>query len=331
MTAIDFPRPLPRALSLLLAVAAVSLCAGCSSLDGLLGGPHTTSLASSAQDGRPVQEGQTPAEKVVRLPLTAAELDCPPVEIDEGGASARVGGADNASVRYQFDIGQTARECAPVATNQFTLKVGVSGRLVIGPAGEPGAYSAPLRVIVRDQVLKKDAFSKVYKIEATSSGTDGAPFTFVSEPIVLPMTRTDLADDYTLTVGFESGKPAPPPPKAQAAPGEGPCPGQNPRSRLTKPGASGLFGHVSRRHPAEESGAFCLRRRRRNRPGNAQADGPLGDDALESGRRRFCVSPPTGVTADSRREISQVTRQRGRRRRIAFERAPRPRVRLRPG
>ena len=33
---------------------------------------------------------------------------------------------------------------------------------------------------------------------------DGA-VQFVTEPIVLPMTRTELADDYTLTVGFDNG------------------------------------------------------------------------------------------------------------------------------
>ena len=111
----------------------------------------------------------------------------------DGGASTRVGGADNRSVRYQFDIANTARECAPVAGNQFSLKVGVSGHLLIGPAGKPGAYTAPLRVIVRDESDKKTAFSKIYKIEAdTAAAADSAPFQFVSEPIMLPMTRTEL-------------------------------------------------------------------------------------------------------------------------------------------
>ena len=226
MTAIDFPRVLPRAAPVLLAL----LCAGCGSLDGLFGGGGTVTPAINAQAPLPDKEAQSESDKAVRLPLSAAELDCPPIEVDEGGASARVGGADNASVRYQFDIGQTARECAPLSNNQFSLKVGVSGRLLIGPAGAPGAYSAPLRVIVHDENTKKDAFSKVYKIEATSAGSDGAPFTFVSEPIVLPMTRTDLADDYTLTVGFEGGKTiTPPPPKPhKPRPAKAPAPAKTP-------------------------------------------------------------------------------------------------------
>ncbi len=139
---------LPRALPLALALSAAGLLGACSTLDNFMPGAH------SVRDTAPVHnaDAATPdSEKAVALPLTAEELQCPPVEIDEGGAAARVGGPDNATVRYQFAISQTARECAPVSANQFTLKVGVSGRLLIGPAGKPGTYSAPLRVTVHDE------------------------------------------------------------------------------------------------------------------------------------------------------------------------------------
>jgi hypothetical protein len=83
---------------------------------------------------------------------------------------------------------------------------------------------------------------------------------------------------------------------------------------LTNPRPSGFLpGSVEdtqRKSPAWPS---PFRRRRRNRPGNAQANGPLGDDALESGLGASRLGPPTGVTA-AKREISQVTGQRGRRR-----------------
>lgn len=212
---------LPRALPLALALSAAGLLGGCSTLDSFMPGAH------SVKNTVPESSAKAPdSEKVVALPLTAEELQCPPVEIDEGGAAARVGGPENSSVRYQFAIANTARECAPVSTNQFSLKVGVSGRLVLGPAGKPGAYSAPLRVTVHDENTKKDAYAKVYKIEANVADSGGAPFELVTEPIVLPMTRTELADDYTLTVGFDNGKaaaaaspkPHKPRPKKTAAP-----------------------------------------------------------------------------------------------------------------
>jgi hypothetical protein len=194
---------LPHAIPLALALSAAGLLNACSTLDSFMPGAHP------APESAAVSDAKTPnSEKVVALPLSADELQCPPVEIDEGGAAARVGGPENATVRYQFAISNTARECAPVSTNQFTLKVGVSGRLLIGPAGKPGTYSASLRVTVHDENAKKDAFTKVYKVEASVPDAGDAPFNLVTEPIVLPMTRTELADDYTLTVGFDNGKAA---------------------------------------------------------------------------------------------------------------------------
>jgi hypothetical protein len=204
---------LPRAISVALGLSVAGLLGGCSTLDSIMPGAH------SVRNTVPESSAKTPdSEKVVALPLSAEELQCPPVEIDEGGAAARVGGPENASVRYQFAIANTARECAPVSTNQFSLKVGVSGRLLIGPAGKPGTYSAPLRVTVHDENTKKDAFTKVYKVEATVPDNGDAPFNLVTEPIVLPMTRTELADDYTLTVGFDNGKAATPEAKTRKAP-----------------------------------------------------------------------------------------------------------------
>jgi hypothetical protein len=208
---------LPRALPLALALSAAGLLGACSTLDSFMPGAHSVRDTVPANDAKASE-----SEKPVALPLTADELQCPPVEIDEGGAAARVGGPENATVRYQFAISQTARECAPVSPNQYTLKVGVSGRLLIGPAGKPGAYSAPLRVTVHDENTKKDAFTKVYKVEASVPDAGDAPFNLVTEPIVLPMTRTELADDYTLTVGFDNGKaaasPAPKPKKPHPKP-----------------------------------------------------------------------------------------------------------------
>ncbi len=48
----------------------------------------------------------------------SADIDCPEIDIAEGGAAYRVGGAESASVRYQFNIGDTARECDPAGPGQ---------------------------------------------------------------------------------------------------------------------------------------------------------------------------------------------------------------------
>lgn len=194
-----------KRLRVSLAVGAASLCGACSSMENIMPaslnekpGPVMAAQASHAGD----------PGTIVRLPLGSKDLDCPSVDVEDAGASMRVGGADNPSVRYQFDITQTVRECAPVPGNtQFSLKVGVSGHLVVGPAGKPGAYTAPLQITVRSESDGKTAYTKTYTVQADTGNSAETVFQFVSDPIILPMTRTELDQDYSVFVAFGNNPP----------------------------------------------------------------------------------------------------------------------------
>ena|SRR5271163_778898 len=192
----------PRSLRYSLVLGAASLCGACNSIIPPSLNAQPATVVAAQQAG-----GTSNTEKVVVLPMSSQDLDCPIVDVEDGGSAYRSGGTDNASVKYQFDIAQTARQCDPQG-NKFVLKVGVSGHLAIGPAGSPGAYSAPLRVTVVSQSDKKPAYSKTYKVEANTAGAGEALFNFVSEPIVLPMTRTELNEDYSIVIGFDNGRQA---------------------------------------------------------------------------------------------------------------------------
>ena len=171
-------------------------------------GPVTSIVPNSSRTQSGVEALQRPAtgaDKIVVLPMTAEDLECPVVEIEDGAATARVGGPENSAVRYQFDLVDTARECQPRG-DQFSLKIGVSGRLLIGPAGSPGAYSTNVKVLVRREVDHKTIFEKTYRVEANTAGGVQTPFEVVTELIMLPLTRTKLNDDYSIFVGFDNGK-----------------------------------------------------------------------------------------------------------------------------
>jgi hypothetical protein len=184
------------------ALAFAALCGACNAVDiPVLGISSPRTVAGAATHSGP----STDADKIVRLPMSAADLDCPVVEVEDGATSARVGGPENSSVRYQFDLADTARECEPQG-NQFSLKVGVSGRLLIGPAGTPGAYSTSVKVLVRREADQKTAFEKTYRVEANTGSGAQAPFQLVTEPILLPLTRPQLNSDYSIFVGFENGR-----------------------------------------------------------------------------------------------------------------------------
>ena len=151
------------------------------------------------------QPPRSPSDKPKVLPVASQDINCPEVDIADGGASLRVGGPDNPSVRYQFNIGDTARECDPAGPGQAALKIGVAGEVVIGPAGAAGTFSAPLKITVSRVGDNSPVFSQTYRVEATTDGVTAGKFRIVTDPISLPMQTLQLADVYSITVGFEGG------------------------------------------------------------------------------------------------------------------------------
>lgn len=172
--------------------------AGCSSLPGFSdkeNSPAASVLAFGTTTPPPI-------------PAIAAnpqlDLDCPHVEVLEGTSALRVGAREGSSgVRYQYSLGDVARECTVVG-NQISIKVGVQGRVLIGPAGAPGTFSVPVRVAVRSEKDQKIIASKLYRASATIPSSDTqTDFTVVSEPLLVPYTRPRADEDYTVLVGFD--------------------------------------------------------------------------------------------------------------------------------
>ncbi len=193
-----------RALALL---AAFGLLAGCSSVESFLphGDPNAGAIALGANPPKVAHPGANPAEKPIVRPVSSIDINCPSVAVAEGGAAYRVGGEESASVRYQFNIGDTARQCDPAGPGQASIKVGVKGDVVIGPAGSAGTYSVPMKVVVTHEGDNKPVYSKTFKVEATTDGVTAGAFRLVTEPILVPMPTLQLADVYTISVGFEGG------------------------------------------------------------------------------------------------------------------------------
>ena len=203
-------RPFVR---ILLSIAALDLLAGCSSVESFLphGDPNAVAIAQGANPPRTAQPAANPSEKLIQRPVASIDINCPPVDVAPDGAAYRVGGPENASVRYQFNIGDTARQCDPAGPGQASVKIGVKGEVVIGPAGSAGTYGVPLKIVITNETEKKPVFSKTYKVEATTDGVTAGAFQFVTEPILVPMPTLQLADLYSVTVGFEGSGAIPAP------------------------------------------------------------------------------------------------------------------------
>ena len=206
------PKPIltnerPSFVRVLALFAAFGLLGGCSSVQGFLphGEQNASAIALGATPPKTARPGANPSEKPIVRPVTTVDISCPTVDVAEDGAAYRVGGEDNASVRYQFNIGDTARECDPAGPGQASIKVGVKGEVVVGPAGSAGTYSVPLKIAITREGDKNPVYSKTFKVEATTDGVTAGAFQLVTEPILVPMPTLQLADIYTISVGFEGG------------------------------------------------------------------------------------------------------------------------------
>lgn len=136
-------------------------------------------------------------------------LTCPSVAIRSGASTYAVGvpgkptiGVD---VRYQATIRDTARECDYNSdTQQISIKVGIRGRVIVGPAGAPPAVEVPLRVaVVEDGISPKTIATNAYTITVNLSGNGGGTYSFVSDDLSYPAPQGAAADRYVFYVGFD--------------------------------------------------------------------------------------------------------------------------------
>lgn len=137
---------------------------------------------------------------------------CPPVFIRPGteavvqragGKSASDPSGSQAPIQYQASILNTARECSPAASG-VSVKLGVLGRVVAGPAGKAGTITLPMRVVVvegTDKVLKSDLTRVTVNLTAPDFGAD---FTKIFDGIAVPMSPGNT--DFRIYVGFDDGK-----------------------------------------------------------------------------------------------------------------------------
>jgi hypothetical protein len=108
------------------------------------------------------------------------------------------------TTRYQVSIGQTARECAALG-GVMTMKVGVQGRVLLGPAGGPGQLDIPLRMaVVQEGAQPRTVLSRFYRLAvAVPPGQVSVPFVHVEQDLTFPLPGGAALDAYVVYVGFD--------------------------------------------------------------------------------------------------------------------------------
>lgn len=205
-------RNLARGVVCLALAATLAACGG--------KGPASSFDSPSVQDvGAESQNSFTP-KLASLLGLKSASFDehgnlrqnvvpiaCPEIVLLEGDAAKRVyaGGEANNDLRYQISIDDAARECGRNG-DKLEIRVGMRGKVLLGPKGNPGTFNVQGRVAIFDEGEKQEIFSKTYHATVTiPPGRTEGSYTLISDVLQMPFHTEQADQDYAVKIGVSDG------------------------------------------------------------------------------------------------------------------------------
>jgi hypothetical protein len=208
------PAPRPGAAARAVALVAVLVASGCSSFDtiGSSSPPDSGSGSSFTQRVKNLfSSGSASGQEKVAATAPAGpdpNLECPGVTVRSGAATLAVNtpGVEPSAtnLRFQASVAQTARECA-VSGGNMTMKIGIQGRVILGPAGTPGQVEVPMRLaLVREGIEPRTIWTKLYRVPVMiPAGQTNVPFVQVEEGMTFPVPSAQDLEAYVVYVGFD--------------------------------------------------------------------------------------------------------------------------------
>ena len=178
--------------------AALSAC----TMGGMFGGGAPSATTQQLQNANASPEQIAAASPA--LPAIATE--CPPIKVRPGAEAVYYYGkgqiGNPRDLQYQAVIDKQSRNCV-VSNGLITVKMGVVGRLLLGPAGNQTSIDLPLRFAV-ERNDSTALYSELYQIPvAITPPAQSGDFVKVVENVQIPYVA---GDDITIWVGFDSGK-----------------------------------------------------------------------------------------------------------------------------
>lgn len=198
-----------RVAGLAVIAVASAMLAGCGG-GSMFGSSASTSSSSSSLGDRFSQIFGSKSQAVGEAPPPPEDNEptCPSVDIRAGASTLAVGlpgkPASGNDLRYQISVLRTARDCTLVG-GEVHARVGIQGRIIVGPAGAPPAVIVPMRVaLLQEGIQQKVIFSKAYQTTVNLAQGDGTTdFSFVAEDIAYPVPPAAAGDNYIFYVGFD--------------------------------------------------------------------------------------------------------------------------------
>lgn len=210
-------RLLKRTAGIALVLMAGSALSGCGG-GSLLGSSSSSSSSPSSGSsftsrfsqlfGSNSQEASTTSTPSTQATENSNDLTCPSVAIRYGASTLAVGlpgkQASGTDLRYQGSITRTARDCN-LSNGQVTARIGIVGRIIVGPAGAPSTVEVPMRIaVVQDGAPEKVITTKAIRTTVTLAPDEqNAEFSLVAEDLTYPAPTAAANDKYIFYVGFD--------------------------------------------------------------------------------------------------------------------------------
>lgn len=136
-----------------------------------------------------------------------AELTCPQVSIRSGASTYAVAAPGKQpignDIKFQASITRTARQCS-LNNGEITAKIGIQGRVIVGPSGAPPTVEVPLRVaVVKGGIGERTIMTKAYLTTVQIDESGSVPFSLVAEDVVYPAPSAADNDNYVFYIGFD--------------------------------------------------------------------------------------------------------------------------------
>jgi hypothetical protein len=190
----------------------VSGCSGSSLLNSTAAPAPAAAPSSSGPQWLRGEIGSFFAQSSDKAPQPVAgaapDIECPYIEIRQGASTLTINGSgENAamSLKYQGTFVRAARQCS-VAAGQMTMKVGVEGRIILGPAGGPGQVDVPLRIAVVNDApagMKPIVTKLIHIPVAIQSASDNPTFAHVEDGLTFPLPSAAELEHYIVYIGFD--------------------------------------------------------------------------------------------------------------------------------
>jgi len=205
---------IPHAAALLLVALSVASCSTGSFLSSSKS--EGTTVSGSVPFGSRLSSlfGRSAQQAPANTPVTPTsdDFDCPRIDIRQGASTLLINAnqpsseeANALTLRYQGSFVRAARECR-VQGNMVNIKIGVEGRVILGPAGGPGHVTIPLRYALVNESLTdtKPIWSKLQIINVEiPEHTPNVNFTHIADDLTVPIPPPSELENWVLYIGFD--------------------------------------------------------------------------------------------------------------------------------